>query len=54
MSQPTDEAPDPTLEDARRLEHETRPVLVQLDRMEGALDHIAADLDDSQDSATRT
>jgi hypothetical protein len=51
MPQPNDEVPDPALEDARRLEHETRPVLVQLDRVEGALDHIAADLTEAGDPA---
>jgi len=51
MPQPTDEVPDPALEDARRLEHETRPTLASLDRAEGALDHIAADLFEAGDPA---
>jgi len=42
MAQPTDEVPDPALEDARRDEHETRPVLATLDRIEGALAGVAA------------
>jgi hypothetical protein len=42
MPQPTDEAPDPTLEQARRDEHETRPTLATLDRIEGALAGVAA------------
>ena len=42
MSQPTDEVPDPTLEDARRLEHEVRPTLASLERIEGALAGIGA------------
>jgi hypothetical protein len=42
MSQPTDEVPDPALEDARRLEHEVRPTLASLERIEGALAGIGA------------
>ena len=42
MPQPTDEVPDPALEDARRLEHETRPTLATLARIEGALAGVAA------------
>jgi len=42
MTQPTDEAPDPDLERARRDEHETRPTLVALERIEGALAGVAA------------
>ena len=42
MPQPIDEAPDPTLEQARRDEHETRPTLVALARIEGALAGVAA------------
>jgi len=42
MTQPTDEVPDPALEDARRDEHETRPVLASLERIEGALAGVAA------------
>jgi hypothetical protein len=40
--QPTDEAPDPDLEQARRVEHDTRPTLVALERIEGALAGVAA------------
>ena len=42
MPQPTDDVADPALEQARRGEHETRPVLVTLERIEGALAGVAA------------
>jgi len=42
MPQPTDEVPDPALELARRAEHQNRPILDQLDRMETTLDAVAA------------
>ena len=42
MSQPADEAPDPDLERAREIEHQNRPILNQLDRIEETLDGVAA------------
>ena len=41
MTQPTDEAPDPDLERAREIEHQNRPILNQLDRIEATLDGVA-------------
>jgi hypothetical protein len=41
MSQPTDEAEDPELEHARLVEHQNRPILNQLDRIEATLDGVA-------------
>ena len=35
-------APDPDLEHAREIEHQNRPILVQLDRIEATLDGVAA------------
>jgi hypothetical protein len=42
MPQPTDEPEDLALEQSRRGEHETRPVLASLERIEGALAGVAA------------
>lgn len=51
MTQPTDDAPDPDLERARRVEYQNRPILDQLDRIEATLDGVAetlaADTDES-------
>ena len=41
MEQPSDDPADPTLEHQRWVEHQARPVLVQLARLEGKLDIVA-------------
>jgi len=44
MTQPTDDAPDPDLEQQRLVEHQNRPILDQLDRIEATLDSVAETL----------